>query len=182
MQKRLYFLLSLFLLVSASIVIVSTAHTPSNKILDIKYTQLTKAAQKQIDCLAENIYFESAYEPTDGRVAVALVTLNRVQDPRYPDNICDVVKQRTRIVSIGDRRIVCQFSWYCEPNKSVGNIQAYTEAKQIALHVYANYEQLKDLTNGALFYHANYVRPNWRGLEQTVVIGRHIFYKERKPS
>ena len=61
-------------------------------------------------------------------------------------------------------------------------MKAYMEAKQIALYVYANYENLKDLTHGALFYHADYVNPRWRGLEKTVVIGRHIFYKERTPS
>jgi spore germination cell wall hydrolase CwlJ-like protein len=176
MQKRVYIILSLII---ATVLTVAFSVQPKQKVLEVRYTQLTKETQKQIDCLAENIYFESAYEPTDGRIAVALVTLNRVNDPRYPDNICDVVKQKTRIVSIGDRRIVCQFSWYCEADKSVRNLNAYREAKQIALYVYANYENLKDLTNGALFYHADYVNPKWRGLEKTVVIGRHIFYKER---
>lgn len=176
MQKRLYIILSLLL---ATLLVVAVSVQPEQKTLDVKYTQLTKDSQKQIDCLAENIYFESAYEPTHGRIAVALVTLNRVQDPRYPDTICEVVKQKTRIVSIGDKRIVCQFSWYCEADKSVRNMKAYMEAKQIALYVYANYENIKDFTNGALFYHADYVNPRWRGLEKTVVIGRHIFYKER---
>jgi spore germination cell wall hydrolase CwlJ-like protein len=171
MQKRLYIVLSLLL---AAVVIVSFAKPQKNKIIEIKYTHLTSEAQRQVDCLAENIYHEAAYEPFEGRVAVALVTLNRVNDSRYPNNICSVVKQRVKYT--------CQFSWYCESGKSVKNLTAYTEAKQIALHVYANYEQLKDLTNGALFYHADYVNPKWRGLEKTVVIGRHIFYKERNPS
>jgi spore germination cell wall hydrolase CwlJ-like protein len=180
MQKRLYILLSLLsITLLTSILIVGNVQESKTKIIEIKHSQLTKEAQKQVDCLAENIYFESAYEPFDGRVAVALVTLNRVNDPRYPNNICDVVKQKTRIVSIGDKRIVCQFSWYCEQGKHIGNIKAYNEANKIALHVYVNYEQLKDLTHGALFYHADYVNPRWRGLEKTVVIGRHIFYKER---
>lgn len=176
MQKRLYLILSLLL---ATLLVVAVSVQPAQKTLDVKYTQLTNDTQKQIDCLAENIYFEAAYEPTHGRIAVALVTMNRVQDPRYPDTICEVVKQKTRIVSIGDKRIVCQFSWYCETGKSVRNMKAYMEAKQIALYVYANYENIKDFTNGALFYHADYVNPKWRGLEKTVVIGRHIFYKER---
>lgn len=176
MQKRLYLLLSLLLI--TTLIFVTTAQ-PQQKLLEIKYSHLTKDTQKQIDCLTENIYFESAYEPVEGRVAVALVTLNRVEDPRYPNTICDVVKQKTRVVSIGDKRIVCQFSWYCESGKSVKNLKAYMEAHNIALHVYANYEYLMDLTDGALFYHADYVNPKWSGLEKTVVIGRHIFYKER---
>jgi spore germination cell wall hydrolase CwlJ-like protein len=50
----------------------------------------------------------------------------------------------------------------------------------MAIYVYANYEKLKDITHGALFYHADYVNPRWRGLEVTTKIGRHIFYKERE--
>ena len=44
--------------------------------------------------------------------------------------------------------------------------------------VYANYEKMHDMTQGALFYHADYVNPRWK-LERTTVIGRHIFYKQR---
>jgi spore germination cell wall hydrolase CwlJ-like protein len=47
----------------------------------------------------------------------------------------------------------------------------------VALHVYANYEMIDDITNGALYYHADYVNPGWK-LKKTKVIGRHIFYKE----
>ena len=173
MQKRLYILV-LSLLIAAAVIVANAAGRNETKIIQIAYTQLTKDAQRQVDCLAENIYHEAAYEPIDGRVAVALVTLNRVYDPRYPNNICSVVKQRIKYT--------CQFSWYCESGKRVRNITAYMEAKRIALHVYANYEQLKDVTHGALFYHADYVNPRWRGVEKTVVIGRHIFYKEKKPS
>jgi spore germination cell wall hydrolase CwlJ-like protein len=79
-------------------------------------------------------------------------------------------------------RIVCQFSWHCEANKMIRNTKAYNEAKDIALFVYANYEKMHDITNGALFYHADYVslqKIGVPGLEKTTVIGRHIFYKER---
>jgi spore germination cell wall hydrolase CwlJ-like protein len=136
--------------------------------LDVTYNQLTKETQKQVDCLADNIYHEAGFEPNDGKVAVALVTLNRMQDPRFPKDICGVVKQRTTSV--------CQFSWFC--NKvSIKNKDAYEKAKEVAIYVYANYENLKDITSGALYYHADYVNPRWK-LEKTTVIGRHIFYKE----
>jgi spore germination cell wall hydrolase CwlJ-like protein len=130
---------------------------------------LTKETQKQVDCLTDNIYYEAGYEPEDGKVAVALVTLNRTQDPRYPKDICSVVKQRVKST--------CQFSWFCETPKRAAT-QVYEQAREIAVHVYVNYEKLTDITGGALFYHADYVNPRWRGLEKTTVIGRHIFYKE----
>lgn len=142
--------------------------------IDLKPHHFTKSARAQIECLAENIYFESGHEPVNGRVGVALVTMNRVQDPRYPNNICSVVKER--------KAQVCQFSWYCEPGKQVRNLTAYKEAERIAIYVYVNYENLRDLTHGALFYHADYVDIRKIGvpdLVKTVQIGRHIFYKER---
>ena len=40
---------------------------------------------------------------------------------------------------------------------------------------------IKDPTRGALWYHADYVRPVWRRQKTRVaVIGRHIFYVDRR--
>jgi hypothetical protein len=150
-------------------VILLTKNVFSDAILlDVSYNQLTKETQTQIDCLAENIYHEAGFESRQGKEAVALVTLNRMQDPRFPKDICGVVKQKTTSV--------CQFSWFCH-NPSIKNKDVYEDAKEVAVYVYANYENLKDITKGALYYHADYVNPKWN-LEKTTVIGRHIFYKE----
>jgi len=142
-------------------------------ILDVGYNQLTKESQKEVDCLADNIYHEAGYESEDGKKAVAMVTLNRTQDPRFPKDICGVVKQKTFWQGL----TVCQFSWVCAPFKNNKDSVAYQQSKDVALFVYANYEKLKDITKGALYYHADYVNPKWK-LEKTTVIGRHIFYKE----
>lgn len=167
MRTRLYLIGLLF--VASLCVAVAPAFT-SDRIINVQYSQLTPAAKQQVDCLAENIYFEAGYEPIEGKKAVAMVTMNRTQNQRFPKDICSVVKQKVNST--------CQFSWYCEGKKYVRNYNMYDEAKKVALHVYANYENLKDITNGALYYHADYVNPRWK-LEKTVVIGRHIFYKER---
>jgi len=172
MRIRVY--LIAFLLI-VSLVYILKPHLKEEKFINVYYSQLTTVAKKQVDCLSENIYFESGHEPENGKIAVALVTLNRVQDPRYPKDICSVVKERVKST--------CQFSWYCETGKYVRNTRAYEESKRVALHVYANYEKMKDITHGALFYHADYVSVNKigvRGLEKTATIGRHIFYKERE--
>lgn len=168
MHKRLFILLTLFVV---SVVPLMGTQASNSKLLNIGYTELTKDAQKQVDCLAQNIYHEAGYEPESGKVAVAFVTLNRVEDPRYPKDICSVVKQRVNST--------CQFTWYCDADKKIKNTTVYSEAKRIALYVYVNYEHLKDFTNGALYYHADYVNPRWKGLEKTAIIGRHIFYKEK---
>ena len=167
MHKRLYSLAAIFI---TSALILAGTSIPNEKILNIQYSQLTPEAKKQVDCLADNIYYEAGYEPKDGKIAVGFVTMNRVNDPRYPKDICSVVKQKVNST--------CQFTWFCEGKKAVANYFAYTQAKEVALLMYANYEKMHDLTKGALFYHADYVNPRWK-LEKTAVIGRHIFYKER---
>jgi spore germination cell wall hydrolase CwlJ-like protein len=169
MRSKLIILSLILAAIPVAVSLAMTQYMPS-KLLQVEYTQLTRDAQRQIDCLAANIYHEAASEPRDGRIAVGLVTLNRVYDERYPKDICSVVKQKTNHT--------CQFTWYCKM-PSVRSQDLYEQAKDIALHVYANYERMADFTNGALFYHADYVNPRWRGLERTVVIGRHIFYKEK---
>ena len=44
-------------------------------------------------CLATAVYFEARGEPFVGQSAVAHVVLNRVEDTRFPNDICSVVKQ-----------------------------------------------------------------------------------------
>jgi spore germination cell wall hydrolase CwlJ-like protein len=176
------------LIIFATLGVAGQHYVDSSRIIQPKFSQLTLEAQRQVSCLASNIYFEARSEPRDGQIAVAFVTLNRVDSASFPDNICDVVKQKSRVEKIGDKRVVCQFSWYCEstPKLTHYNMQLtnhqprkYNEILDVALYVYANHEKLRDPTNGSLFYHADYVSPNWRNLDRHVVIGRHIFYKVR---
>lgn len=161
-----------------------------NILINPSYDRLTPSAQKQVQCLAKNIYFEARNESIEGQKAVAFVTLNRVKSPEFPDSICDVVEQKKKVADIGDKRTVCQFSWYCERVPKylyVNNVltnrndPVYTEIRDLATFIYANQEKLPDPTKGSLFYHANYVRPNWKNLVKVTQIGTHIFYtpKER---
>lgn len=143
----------------------------------IEYADLTPAAKQEVDCLADNIYFESAQESKDGKIAVGLVTLNRV-DKGFSDTICGVVKQKTNNAG----RIVCQFSWWCDikaknlsMSKTKFQKELYQESQDVAVYVYMNYDTMDDNTKGALYYHADYVNPQWK-LKKTVTIGRHIFY------
>jgi spore germination cell wall hydrolase CwlJ-like protein len=133
-----------------------------------KPVYLTKHDKQQIQCMAENTYFEAGHEPIKGRIAVNNVVLNRVKDERFPKTPCGVINQRSHGV--------CQFSWKCEGGKRIGDWAAYRKAKEIAEHVYlGNY---KDVTRGAQFYHADYVNPSWgRVFDRTTKIGAHIFYK-----
>lgn len=164
---RVYRNILILILIMISVTALAVTYKP-NRYLKVTYTELTKEARKQVDCLAENIYYEAGWEEDKGQLAVALVTLNRTHDPRFPKDICGVVKQRTQGT--------CQFSWFCEPLKPK-NQYVYRKNLEVALHAYANYEKIEDLTKGAIYYHADYVNPRWK-LDKTTKIGRHIFYKD----
>jgi spore germination cell wall hydrolase CwlJ-like protein len=126
---------------------------------------------KGLQCLAKNIYFEGRDQPWVGQVAIAQVTLNRVKSALFPNNICDVVKQQ--------KRKICQFSWYCDgKSDQPKDVKDYSTATDVAIQVYSG--TIPDVTEGALWYHANYIRkPFWAySFRETVRINEHIFYKK----
>ncbi len=140
----------------------------------------------QAHCIAINIYHESLWEPVLGKYAVAYVVMNRVRDTKFPDDACDVIYEGPTQKSWKDpnvtfpRRHKCQFSWYCDgKSDEVTNLELYEECFKIALHVMTQYgtSQENDPTDGALWYHADYVDPDWNDIyKEHVKIGRHIFY------
>jgi len=137
---------------------------------------VTAAEQtRQLECLTRNIYWEAASEPFEGKVAVAQVTLNRMQSGKFPDSVCGVVYQK----NVFYEKVVCQFSWYCEGNQKMKPIHKplWRESEEVAKKVLLEGFRLPGLKN-ALYYHADYVNPGWQ-LPKIDQIGRHIFYGER---
>ena len=133
-------------------------------------------------CMATNIYHEAKNQPMVGQIAVAQVVMNRVNDSRYPDNVCDVVKQG---LTYKNGKVVlgkCQFSWYCDGKKDDVDKKSekWRNSLRYASMVITNRITL-DVTEGATHYHATYVRPAWaRTKTKTVRINRHIFYRWEK--
>jgi spore germination cell wall hydrolase CwlJ-like protein len=129
--------------------------------------------QKQLDCLARNIYHEAGYEPFEGKVAVAQVTINRAESGQFPSDICQVVYQKNVVYE----KVLCQFSWYCDSAslKKPMNGPVYSEAMEVAKKVLLEGFRI-DGVKGALYYHADYINPKWNR-EKVTKIGHHIFYK-----
>lgn len=133
------------------------------------------APEKDIQCLALNIYFEARNEPLNGKIAVSHVVLNRVAAKQYPNSVCGVVKQgrtwKNKIV-----RNKCQFSWHCDGKSDKPKDKtSWQAAKILAKGILKG--QIGDPTNGALFYHAAYVKPYWAAsMKRTAQFGAHIFY------
>jgi len=125
------------------------------------------ANNRELKCLADNIYYEAGNQSTQGKLAVAAVTINRVKSPKFPKSVCAVVYQRTKRV--------CQFSWVCEGKKTVRSAQQYSESKKVAEKVLLSGANHGILGRNVLFYHADYVNPRWN-LRRVAKIGDHIFY------
>lgn len=153
--------------------------------------------EREKECLSRNIYHEAANEPVEGQVAVAMVTLNRANDPLYPDNVCDVVYQRgsysaKKIIEIkigkGKRQhteekevvknwTVCQFSWTCERVKPPSETDTrYVRIKEL-VEEFSNggYAEYREKYAKSYHYHAYYVNPKWK-LNRLHRVGAHIFY------
>jgi len=133
-----------------------------------------KERERQLHCLAQNIYWEAANEPFEGKVAVAQVTMNRAAHAKFPNDVCKVVYQK----NVFYEKVVCQFSWYCESNHKIKPVfkPRYEESEAVAKKVLLEDFRL-DSMKEAIYYHADYVNPKW-GKQKIGVIGRHIFYKE----
>lgn len=124
-------------------------------------------------CLQQNIYFEARNQSELGMIAVAWVTMNRVDSERYPDTICEVVWQRK------------QFSWTHDglsdrPGKNVIEQRAWERAgyvMNLVLHDWAYGKE--DAVAEATHYHADYIRPYWASsYTKVATVGDHIFYRK----
>ena len=61
--------------------------------MNVELQDLSKEARKEVECLAQNMYFEAGQEPREGKLGVAFVTHNRMMNGNYPSSYCGVVKQ-----------------------------------------------------------------------------------------
>jgi N-acetylmuramoyl-L-alanine amidase len=141
----------------------------------IDFTSIV-VSKDELVCLAVNDYFEARSETMAGRIAVARVVLNRAMDPRFPSNLCDVVKQN-KMLGVARR---CQFSWYCDAKNDVPyEVDQWRTSLKIATAVLQLDSSIPDPTGGALWYHADFTNPSWAAeYETTTIIGSHAFYRE----
>ena len=138
----------------------------------------------QLTWLAKNVYFEARNQGVAGQLAVAMVTLNRVSDKRYPNTIREVVTQGlTRASWLSGEQVPiknkCQFSWYCDGKvDTIADWKTFGKIKKLLLTYMKNRSTIIDITEGATHYHADYVMPDWAATKtKTIEIADHIFYR-----
>ena len=137
----------------------------------------------QVNCMALNIYYETRSSNLADMYAVADVVLNRVEDTRYPDSICGVVKEGQQYSDGRMKRNKCQFSWYCDgKNDTPRDRESWKKAQSIAWDI-VKWNSFRGITEGSTHYHTTYVNPRWnksrKGWSITRVgrIGAHIYYR-----
>ena len=144
--------------------------TLSSNVMDaVIKKQVSDSYNSQVECLAKNIYYESGTESYEGKLAVAQVTLNRVNSPKFPHDVCAVVYQKTQNT--------CQFSWTCMALQTIKDKYAWEESLMIAKRALTQ-PHMHDIIakTNALYYHATYVNPEWNKTKVVARIGNHIFY------
>ena len=124
-----------------------------------------------LSCIALNVYFEARSDNMSGQYAVAHVVLNRVQDNRWPNDVCNVITQRN------DNNF-CQFSWYCDGKSDKPDDEyAWAYAQMVAADVLRG--EVPDFTGGSTHYHAYYVKPYWAdNMLYQGDFGSHYFFRE----
>ncbi len=136
-------------------------------------------------CLAKNMYYEARNQGTAGWMAVTAVVLNRVNDDRFPNTICEVIEEGPTRKSWKDPTVKipikhrCQFSWYCDGlSDKPKDKTTYEFFLGISDTILSNEMPFFDITGGATHYHADYVIPAWAKTKtKTTRIDRHIFYR-----
>lgn len=128
-----------------------------------------------IMCMAIALYFEARSEPVVAQYRVAEVIVNRVESPKYPDNVCAVVKQ-----DLGPKDHDCQFSFYCDgKDEVIANVDAFEEVLDVTLDVLSD-DYTPALPTGTMWYHTQASKPSWASrLKRVGAVGAHYFYKAK---
>lgn len=170
-------------LLTAGILLLSSntllaSEFPNPTIYTDTYRQ-TGWSEEEVTWLAKNVYFEARNQGIAGQLAVAMVTLNRVNDNRFPNTIQGVVTEGPTYRSGMPVRHRCQFSWWCDGmSDNIREWDDFWEIYHLMVTYLQNYDIIIDITEGATHYHADYVNPAWaKTKEKTIEIEDHIFYR-----
>jgi len=162
-----------FLLIRTFAVLLSLSFLPllANPLTNNPIYEISHEFNKQLLCMARNIYYEAGRESYEGKLAVAQVVNNRVNSSKFPKTICEVVYQKINNTY--------QFSWVGENVSTQMNKYVWEESLMVAKKsmTNSNIHELLSKTK-AMYFHAVSVSPDWN-LKRVTKIGNHIFYASK---
>ena len=158
-----------FLLIRTLVVMLSLSFLPllANPLTNNPIYEIGQEFNKQLLCMAKNIYYEAGMESYEGKLAVAQVVNNRVNSRLFPKTVCEVIYQKD------------QFSWVGNVNGEIKNKYMWEESLMVARKALTE-THIHDLISKtkALYFHATSVKPDWN-LKKITQIGNHIFYAKK---
>ena len=119
--------------------------------------------ERHVDCMAKVVHHEAGNQPLVGQIAVAQVLMNRVKQG-FGDDVCAVASQPGQFFRLNRYH----------PNRKSAR---WTEAVDVARSVLTG--EARDWSKGALFFHANWARPDsfFRGRTKVARLEDHDFYR-----
>ncbi|ADG11890.1 cell wall hydrolase [Caulobacter segnis] len=128
-------------------------------------------SSRELECLADAIYYEARGETPSGQAAVAQVVMNRVRHPAFPKSVCGVVFQGAY------NRTGCQFSFACDGSmRRARDVSAWNRARKMAARTLAG--DMSNQVGSATHFHTINVSPIWGPrLMRVAQVGMHIFYR-----
>lgn len=126
--------------------------------------EIPAEVSSELSCLAGAIYFEAKSETLEGQLAVGRVVVNRARSGRFPSSYCGVVFQRS------------QFSFIRGRAMPAINHASRDWREALAVARLADEGRVASPAEGALFFHATRVSPNWR-LTRIARVDNHVFYR-----
>jgi len=123
-----------------------------------------KMSPSELECMSLTVYGEARGESKMGQLLVMDVIYNRKESGKYPNHLCDVIKQHR------------QFSFWKGKYRAPRNKRSYSKIKQLVFEYDTGV--WKGLSGGSMWYHADHITPKWsKSLEMVLYVDKHIFYK-----
>lgn len=121
----------------------------------------------EIQCVRKTVYGEASGQPFETQVAVAATIINRAIDTRWPDDLCDVVKQRFQFAGYHKRM----------PLDSRAKSDAWDFAAHVTIWTIAGYAALPAQTRRYRYFNTAGQTPHWKKLHRYyATIGGIDFY------
>ena len=168
--------LAAVMLVSGMALGHAAAQTSPNAVAPADSSRMVAAAQpmaqeleaprlneRHVSCMAKVVHHEAGNQPLAGQIAVAQVLMNRVKRG-FGYNVCEVANQPGQFFRLNRYH----------PDR---NSAQWAAAVDVARSVLAG--DARDWSKGALFFHANWARPDrfFRGRTKVARLEDHDFYR-----
>lgn len=136
---------------------------PAPKAMVAAEPEQPRLNERHVNCLAKVVHHEAGNQPREGKIAVAHVLLNRVKKG-FADNVCAVANQRGQFFRLNRYH----------PDRDSSE---WAQAVDVARDVLAG--EARDWSKGALYFHANWAKPDrfFRSRTKVARLDDHDFYR-----